>query len=252
MLARRLIVCLDVAGGQVVKGTRFRRMRPLGTPATMAAEYEASGADEIVFLDISASAVGAAMLLDDVRRTAAAMTIPLTVGGGVRRLDDIALALRAGADKVAINSAAVSEPTLLSRAAARFGAQCVVCSIDARRDRSTWTVYTHGGRRATNLDAVQWAQQAAALGAGELLVTSIDRDGTRLGYDNALTYAIAATVPVPVIASGGAGEPAHLVEAFRSGRADAVLVAGIVHDGRYSVHDLKSYLAAAGIPTRVN
>jgi len=249
MLTRRVIVCLDVDGGHVRKGTRFQNLRTHGTPADMAAAYELDGADEIVFLDISATPGGRGTRLDDVRRTAAAISIPLTVGGGIRAVHDIAATLRAGADKVAVNTAAVEQPLLISQAAARFGSQCVVVSIDARRTAGSWVVVTHGGRRDSTLDAVAWAERAAALGAGELLVTSIDRDGTQLGYDTELTRAIAERVAVPIVASGGAGEPFHLAHALTHG-ADAVLVAGILHRGTETVGSLKSYLAAAGFPIR--
>lgn len=249
MLTRRLIVCLDVDCGLVKKGTRFRDLRTHGIPAQMASAYERDGADEIVFLDISATVAGRETLLDEVRSTADALTIPLTVGGGVRSVDHIAETLRAGADKVAINTAAVERPALISDAARRFGAQCVVVSIDAQRKGEGWQVATHGGRRVTSLDAVQWAERAVALGAGELLVTSIDRDGTARGYDTALIRAIGDRVRVPVIASGGAGEPAHLADALQGG-ADAVLVAGIVHRGEETIAGLKAYLAHAGFAMR--
>jgi imidazole glycerol-phosphate synthase subunit HisF len=252
VITRRLIVCLDVDNGRVMKGTRFQDLREHGLPEVMAAEYERDGADEIMFLDISASAEGRDTRLDDVRRTASALSIPLTVGGGVRSLDDMSAALRAGADKVTINTAAVERPTLISDAAARFGRQCVVVSIDARRNNLGWTVVTHGGRRATSLDAVEWAHSAVTLGAGELLVTSIDRDGTLTGYDNELTQAISQHVSVPVIASGGAGRPSHLADAFERGGADAVLVAGIVHRREYSIGALKTFLAHAGFAMRLS
>jgi cyclase len=251
MLTRRLIVCLDVDAGRVAKGTCFRDLRYLADPADMAEQYEADGADEIVFLDISASAEGRATMLDAVERTARRLTIPLTVGGGVRSVADVALTLRSGADKVAVNTAAVDQPTLVSDATRRFGAQCIVVSVDAFGIGDEWQVATHGGRRRRSLDAVQWAVQAVALGAGELLVTSIDRDGTRRGYDNALIRAIVERVSVPVIASGGAGNAQHLVDAFKVGQADAVLVAGILHDRDSSVPALKSHLAKCGIPVRV-
>jgi len=249
VLTSRLIVCLDVDDGRVKKGTRFQDLRTHDTPARMAAAYERDGADEIVFLDISASVIGRETVLEEVRSTARALSIPLTVGGGIRSVDDIAATLRAGADKVAINTAAVENPLLIADAAARFGAQCVVVSIDARCSADGWQVATHGGRRATVLDAVQWAQRAVALGAGELLLTSIDRDGTQSGYDTELTHAIAVRVSVPVIASGGAGEPAHLADALQHG-ADAVLVAGIVHRGQETVASLKSYLTRTGFRMR--
>ena len=250
MLTRRLIVCLDVDGGQVVKGTHFVDLRPLGTPAAMAEAYERQGADEIVFLDISASIERRPTLLAEVRQTASRLAIPLTVGGGVRTVDDIANTLRAGADKVAMNTAAVERPELITRAAERFGAQCVVVSIDARRHESGWRVMTHGARSVTPFDAVAWAERCVALGAGELLVTSIDRDGTRSGYDTALIRTVADRVGVPVIASGGAGTPEHLLQALTDGRADAVLVAGVLHDGTYTVQSLKAHLQTAGILVR--
>ncbi|HEV8363102.1 MAG TPA: imidazole glycerol phosphate synthase subunit HisF [Gemmatimonadaceae bacterium] len=249
MLTRRVIVCLDVDGGRVKKGTRFRDLRTHGTPAQMASAYERDGADEIVFLDISATIAGRKTTLGEVRSTAAALTIPLTVGGGVSTVQDIAETLRAGADKVAINTAAVEHPRLITDAAKRFGAQCVVVSIDAQRNGGSWQVATHGGRRITTLDAVEWAERAVALGAGELLVTSIDRDGTAQGYDIELTRAVAERVSVPIVASGGAGEPAHLADALQCG-ADAVLVAGIVHRGEETVRGLKAYLARAGFVMR--
>jgi len=249
MLTRRLIVCLDVDSGRVKKGTRFRNLRTHGTPAQMASAYERDGADEIVFLDISATIAGRQTMLDEVRSTADALTIPLTVGGGVRSVNHIAETLRAGADKVAINTAAVERPALITGAARKFGAQCVVVSIDAQRNGGGWQVATYGGRCITSLDAVQWSERAVALGAGELLVTSIDRDGTAQGYDTALMRAIGDRVRVPVIASGGAGNAAHLAEALRSG-ADAVLVAGIVHRGEETVAGLKAYLARAGFAMR--
>jgi cyclase len=251
MLTRRVIVCLDVDDARVVKGTQFRDLQPHGAPSAMAAVYERDGADEIVFLDITASVSQRSTVLGEVRRTAALLSIPLTVGGGVRSVADMAATLRAGADKVAVNTAAVDNPRLISDAAARFGSQCVVVSIDAARAGSSWNVLTHGARRATALDAVQWASRAVTLGAGELLVTSIDRDGTQRGYDIELTRAIAERVRVPVIASGGAGEPVHLAQALSAGGADAVLVAGLVHRGQQTVTGLKTFLAQAGFPMRL-
>jgi cyclase len=249
MLTKRLIVCLDVQGGRVVKGVKFQDLRDLGDAVELAERYEREGADEIVFLDIAASAEARATLLEVVRATASRLFIPLTVGGGVRTVDDLAAALRSGADKVSLNTAAVERPTLITEAAERFGAQCVVVSIDAARDGDEWRVFTKGGRQRTDLDALAWARESVRLGAGELLVTSIDRDGVRTGYDLALTRAIAAAVPVPVIASGGAGEARHLVEAFEAG-ASAALVAGILHDGVTTVRALKTAMDQAGILTR--
>lgn len=250
MLARRVVVCLDVQGGRVVKGERFVQLRDVGDPVALAGRYEAEGADEIVFLDISASADQRATLLDVARRTAECLFIPLTLGGGVRTAEDVSMALRAGADKVSINSAAVAQPELLGECAERYGSQCVVASIDARRDGDAWRVYTHGGRTRTALDAVTWARECAERGAGEILVTSIDRDGTRAGYDLELTRAIARAVHVPVVASGGAGSARHVRDVFEDGSADAALVAGILHDGTTTVGEIKSVLRSAGIPVR--
>jgi cyclase len=250
VLTRRLIVCLDVAEGRVVKGTNFVALRDVGDPVELAARYEAEGADEIVFLDISASAEGRATLLDVARRTAERLFIPLTIGGGIRVTDDVARALRAGADKVSINSAGVARPEIFTEAAERFGAQCVVASIDAKLDDGVWRVFVKGGREATSLEAVAWAKECVARGAGEILLTSIDRDGARIGYDLALTRAIADAVPVPVVASGGAGNAAHVVDAITEGHADAALVAGILHDGSTTVRALKSAMIAAGLATR--
>ena len=250
MLSRRIIVCLDVAGGRVVKGVQFESLRDVGDPVALAERYEGEGADEIVFLDISASAEARATLLDVARRTAERLFIPLTIGGGVRTADDVGRALRAGADKVSINSAAIDRPEVLTESADRFGAQCVVASIDARRESRGWRVYSHGGRTATALEPVAWAGECVSRGAGEILLTSIDRDGARSGYDLELTRAVASAVDVPVIASGGAGSAAHVREAFVDGHADAALVAGILHDGVTTVRALKSLLADAGLLVR--
>jgi len=272
MLCKRLIVCLDVRDGRVVKGTSFEGLRDVGDPVELAARYQNEGADEIVFLDISASLQGRRTLLDVVKCTAEQLFIPLTVGGGITELADIDAALRAGADKVSVNTAAVQRPELLSHAAQRFGAQCIVASIDARlqhdyaeafvhadtghrqhdeSSRDHWyRVFTHGGRNATELDATVWAMQCVALGAGEVLVTSIDQDGQRNGYDLELTRNIAESVSVPVIASGGAGSPDHLISAFKLAGADAALVAGMFHDGTYTVSQVKRHLARANVPVR--
>jgi cyclase len=259
MLTRRLIVCLDVTGGRVVKGTRFVALRDIGDPAELAARYEREGADEICFLDISASTEERATLLDVARRTAERLFIPLTIGGGIRSVDDVGRALRAGADKVSVNTAAVEQPGLLSEAAARFGAQCVVASIDAkaraasegpRAEHTGWEVYVRGGRQPSGLDAIGWARECARLGAGEILLTSIDRDGSRVGYDLKLTRAVVDVVDVPVIASGGAGAPAHVPEVLRDTNADAALVAGILHDGLTTVSAIKTAMRASGIATR--
>jgi len=249
-LTRRVIVCLDVRGGRVVKGVRFQGLRDVGDPVELAARYEREGADEIVFLDIAATVEERATLFDVVRRTAERLFIPLTIGGGIRTVDDIGQALRAGADKVSVNSAAVRRPALLTAAAERFGAQCVVTSIDARREGDRWHVYTAGGRVATGLDAVAWARDAERLGTGEILLTSIDRDGGRDGYDVALTRAVSSATNLPVIASGGAGSASHLCDAITRGGAEAVLVAGILHDGVTTVAALKSGMRRAGLPVR--
>jgi imidazole glycerol-phosphate synthase subunit HisF len=262
MLTRRLIVCLDVKAGRVVKGTRFVALRDVGDPAELAARYEREGADEICFLDISASAEERSTLLDIAQRTAERLFIPLTIGGGVRSADDVGCTLRAGADKVSINTAAVERPELLGEAAARFGAQCVVASIDAKwragyggdgrrgTEQAGWEVYVRGGKQATGLDAVQWARECARRGAGEILLTSIDRDGSRIGYDLELTRAITKAVDVPVIASGGAGVPTHVPDVLRTTNADAALVAGILHDGVTTVAEIKTAMRAQGIATR--
>src|SRR6478609_3545470 len=250
MLTRRVVVCLDVKGGRVVKGTQFVNLRDVGDPVELATRYEREGADEIVFLDISASAEERGTLLDVARRTAERLFVPLTIGGGVRTVDDVARALRSGADKVSINSAAVSRPEILTEAAAQFGSQCVVASIDAKRDGDRWRVYVKGGREATPLDAVEWAAECVRRGAGEVLLTSIDRDGARTGYDIELTRAVAAAVNVPVVASGGAGNAQHICDVFELGNADAALLAGILHDGLITVRDVKSAMRAARLPVR--
>jgi len=250
VLKRRVIVCLDVKGGRVVKGTNFVGLRDVGDPVALAERYEAEGADEIVFLDISASAEERGTLLDVARRTAERLFIPLTIGGGVRSADDVGTVLRSGADKVSINSAAVARPSVLTESAERFGRQCVVASIDAKKIDGIWRVVTHGGRTPTELNAVDWAKECVRLGAGEILLTSIDRDGARIGYELELTRAVAEAVSVPVIASGGAGTVAHVVDAIVDGRADAALVAGILHDGVTTVREIKAAMAAASIPIR--
>jgi len=251
MLAQRVIACLDVKDGRVVKGTGFVNLADSGDPVERAALYEAQGADEIVFLDISATPVGRATLLSAVSETAERLFVPLTVGGGVRGVDDVGRVLRAGADKVAVNSAAVLEPSLLTEAASRFGAQCVVASIDARAtDAGHWEVYIAGGRKATGLDAVAWARRCAELGAGEILITSIDRDGARSGYDIELTSAVANAVHVPVVASGGAGGAAHVRDVLSRTCAAAALVAGVLHDGTTTVQAIKQELLRAGVTVR--
>jgi imidazole glycerol-phosphate synthase subunit HisF len=267
MLRKRIIVCLDVrcdgGEGRVVKGVKFAGLRDVGDPVELAARYQAEGADEVVFLDVSASLEGRRTLLDVVRRTAEQLFVPLTVGGGIGDVDDVGRALRAGADTVSVNSAAVARPELLGEAAARYGRQCVVASIDARAEPAAelaaaggdgqrrWRVATHGGTRATALDAVEWAARCAELGAGEVLLTSIDRDGGRDGFDLELTSRVAAVVGVPVIASGGAGTPEHFRDAFVIAGADAALAAGIFHDGVTTVGAVKRALGEAGVPVRL-
>jgi cyclase len=246
-----VVVCLDVKDGRVVKGVHFQRLQDVGDPVELAARYEAEGADEIVYLDISASHEGRGTLLDLVRRTAEVLFIPLTVGGGVRRVEDIGPLLRAGADKISVNTAAVADPTLLTEGARLYGSQCVVSSVDAARERDgSWRHFSHGGRTRTELDAVAWARRSAELGAGEILLTSIDRDGARTGYDLELTRAVADRVSVPVVASGGAGEAAHLRDAFIEGHASAALVAGILHEGITTVRELKTALRGWGVEVR--
>lgn len=256
-LAKRIVVCLDVDRGRVVKGVKFQGLRDVGDPAELAQRYEAEGADEVVFLDISASHEGRATLLEVVRRTAERLFIPLTVGGGIRTPDEMRAALNAGADKVALNTAALDRPELITDCAQRFGAQCVVVAIDAKRTHPSvasqggrrWSVYSHGGRRDTGRDALHWAQDAARLGAGEILLTSIDADGTQAGFDLELTAAVAKAVPIPVVASGGCGKAEHLGDALKAG-ADAALAASIFHDRRTTVHDTKRIVAAMGVPVR--
>ncbi|MBB3587922.1 imidazole glycerol phosphate synthase subunit HisF [Sphingomonas sp. BK481] len=246
----RVIPCLDVADGRVVKGVNFVELRDAGDPVEQARAYDAAGADELCFLDIGASHEGRGTILDVVRRTAAVCFMPLTVGGGVRTADDARALLLAGADKVAVNSAAVERPELVADIAERFGSQCCVASVDARRSGEGWEVFTHGGRRATGIDAIAHAVRLADLGAGELLVTSMDRDGTRSGYDLDLIRAIADRVAVPIVASGGVGGLDDLVAGIRDGHASAVLAASIFHFGQASIGDAHAALAAAGIPVR--
>ncbi|MER3456606.1 MAG: imidazole glycerol phosphate synthase subunit HisF [candidate division GAL15 bacterium] len=249
-LAKRIVPCLDVDAGRVVKGVRFVDLRDAGDPAELAAAYDRAGADELVFLDITASAQGRPILEEVVWRAAGQVFIPLTVGGGVRSVEDARRLLRAGADKVAVNTAAVQDPGLVRRLAERFGRQCVVVAIDARRQQQGWEVYTHGGRRPTGLDAVAWAEQAAELGAGEILLTSMDRDGTTEGFDVELTRAVSRAVPVPVVASGGAGSVEHFVQVLTEGEADAALAASVFHFGWLRIREVKSALRARGVPVR--
>ncbi len=281
MLCKRLIPCLDVKDGRVVKGVRFVELRDAGDPVAAALAYDAQGADELVFLDIAASHEGRATMLDVVRRTAEGIYMPLTVGGGIRSLEDIRILLRAGADKVSVNTAALERPGLVSEAARAFGSQCIVVAIDAKAGRgaaggepavagrgaaegepseykneasggtTSWQVYTHGGRRPTGRDAVAWAREVTDLGAGEILLTSMDRDGTGDGYDLALTRAVADAVSVPVIASGGVGRLEHLREGLVEGGADAALVASFFHFGQHTVEEAKRYLDARGVPVRL-
>ena len=253
MLARRIIPCLDVKDGRVVKGVRFVELRDAGDPVEIAARYDADGADELCFLDITASHEARPIILDIVARTAERVFMPLTVGGGVRSVDDVRALLAAGADKVSINTAAVARPDVVREAAERFGTQCIVVAIDARRRTAGqgWEVYTHGGRTPTGLDAVEWAARMESAGAGEILLTSMDRDGTRLGYDLDLTRAVADRVRVPVIASGGAGSLEHLHDALDAGGATAALVASLFHYGEHTVREAKAFLRARGIAVRL-
>lgn len=252
VLAKRIIPCLDVTGGRVVKGVNFVGLIDAGDPVEIARRYDAQGADELVFLDITASSDARATMVDVVRRTAAEVFIPLTVGGGIRTAEDIRRMLLAGADKTSVNTAAIQRPDLIREGAERFGSQCVVLAIDARRvpGENRWTVFSHGGRRPTGLDAVEWAVRGVELGAGEILLTSMDADGTCAGYDCELTRRVSDAVGVPVIASGGAGTLAHLAEVLSEGHADAVLAASIFHFGTYSVPEAKTFLKQRGIPVR--
>jgi cyclase len=257
MLKRRIIPCLDVKAGRVVKGVSFVNHRDAGDPVALAAAYDAAGADELVFYDITASSDDRGIMIDVVERTAAQVFIPLTVGGGLRTVDDMYRMLRAGADKVSINTAAVLNPQLIADGAYRFGSQCIVLSIDARRvnppdQPPEWQVFTHTGAnpRPTGLDAIEWAKRGVELGAGELVLNSMDADGTKTGYDNELLRAVSAAVSVPVIASGGVGTPAHMLAGLVEGQADAVLAASIFHFGTYSITDVKQYLADHNVPVR--
>jgi imidazole glycerol-phosphate synthase subunit HisF len=252
MLAKRIIPCLDVTAGRVVKGTKFLNLRDAGDPVECAKLYDAQGADELVFLDITASSDDRAIMVDVVARTAEQCFMPLTVGGGIRTVEDFRTMLLAGADKVSVNTAAIKTPQLISDAAENFGSQCVVVAIDAKHSApESWRVYTHGGRNPTELDAVDWAREVAQRGAGEILLTSMDADGTCGGYDLELTAAVSAAVDIPVIASGGAGDLDHLAEVLNRGHADAVLAASIFHFGTYSIAQAKHFLAERGIPVRL-
>lgn len=255
MLAARVIPCLDVHAGRVVKGTNFVNLRDAGDPVEIARRYEQEGADELVFLDITASHEEREIILDVVRRTAEQVFMPLTVGGGVRTIEDVRSLLSAGCDKVSINSAACTDPDFVRQAADRFGSQCVVVNIDPKRverdGREIWEVHIHGGRKPTGLEAVAWAQQVERLGAGEIVLTSMDADGTCDGYDLPVTAAVSQAVSIPVVASGGAGHPRHLVQAIREGKADAVLAASIFHFGQFTIEETKLAMRDAGIPVRL-
>ncbi|HPM84404.1 MAG TPA: imidazole glycerol phosphate synthase subunit HisF [Candidatus Anammoximicrobium sp.] len=254
MLAKRVIPCLDVDRGRVVKGTNFLNLRDAGDPVQVAARYEQEGADELVFLDITASHEDRDIMIDVVRRTAEQVFMPLTVGGGIRTIEDIRALLNAGSDKVSINSAACRNPDFVSQAAKRFGSQCIVVNIDPKRvrkdGREVWEVHVHGGRIPTGLEAVAWARQVEQLGAGEIVLTSMDRDGTKDGYDLEMTAAVSDAVSIPVVASGGAGRPEHLADAVLIGRADAALAASIFHFGEFTIQQTKRLMASRGIPVR--
>jgi cyclase len=250
-LAKRIIPCLDVDRGRVVKGINFVGLRDAGDPVEIARRYNEQGADELTFLDITASSDERDLIVSVVESVAAQVFIPLTVGGGVRRVEDVRRLLNAGADKVSINTAAVQNPQLVADASARYGAQCIVVAIDAKRSGAGWEVFTHGGRRQTGLDAVDWARRMQELGAGEILLTSMDRDGTRAGFDLALTRAVSDAVGIPVIASGGVGALQHLAEGVLEGRADAVLAASIFHFGEFTVREAKEFMARRGIEVRL-
>ena len=254
MLAKRIIPCLDVTGGRVVKGVNFVELRDAGDPVEIAARYNEQGADELTFLDITASSDERDIILHVIESVAEQVFIPLTVGGGVRAVSDVRRLLNAGADKISINTAGVQNPELIGEASARYGAQCIVVAIDAkaRPGGGGWEVFTHGGRKATGLDAIEWAGEVERLGAGEILLTSMDRDGTRQGFDLALTRAVSDAVRVPVIASGGVGSLQHLADGVSEGRADAVLAASIFHFGEHTVREAKEYMAARGIPVRLD
>jgi cyclase len=252
MLTKRVIPCLDVTGGRVVKGTQFLELRDAGDPVELAAFYDREGADELVFLDITASSDERDTIVEVVARTADQVFIPLTVGGGVRSIEDMDRLLRSGADKVSVNSAAVADPELIRRGAERFGNQCIVLAIDAKQSGPGWRVFTHGGRKQTELDVVEWARRGVELGAGEILLTSMDRDGTKDGYDLALTEAVSGAVTVPVIASGGAGKLEHLAEVVQEAGADAALAASIFHFGTNTIREAKDVMARSGVPVRLD
>lgn len=250
-MTKRIIPCLDVKNGRVVKGVNFQNLRDKGDPIELASRYEEEGADEVVFLDITASIENRDILLDVVRETASVLSIPLSVGGGIRDLDDISLLLSSGADKVSINTAAVNNPALIAQASQEFGSQCIIVAIDAKKVGNQYIVFTYSGTHNTGLDAIEWSKKVEELGAGEILLTSIDRDGTRLGYDIELTKAIAQSVKIPVIASGGAGSIEHFYDVFVYANADAALAAGVFHDGVIRIAELKRYLLSRGIEVRL-
>ncbi len=251
-LAKRIIPCLDVDAGRVVKGTKFVDIRDAGDPVEVAARYDEEGADEVVFLDITASSGNRKIMLEVVEKTAERVFMPLTVGGGLRTTEDIRELLKAGADRVSINTAGIENPRLLTEAADRFGSQCIVVAIDAKQKGQSWQVYTYGGRTITGLDAVQWARKVEALGAGEILLTSMDRDGTKYGYDLELTRRVAEAVNIPVIASGGAGTKEHFYQAFTYGKADAALAASLFHYRQLSIGEVKQYLYQRGVVVRIS
>ncbi|MCX8182653.1 MAG: imidazole glycerol phosphate synthase subunit HisF [Candidatus Methanomethyliaceae archaeon] len=252
MLSKRIIPCLDVDKGRVVKGIRFKNLRDAGDPVEQALTYEAQGADEIVFLDITASFEDRDIIIDVVKKTAYELSIPFTVGGGIRSYNDVRRVLMAGADKVSLNTAAVLNPNILREGADAFGSQCIVCAIDAKRNEAgSWEVYIYGGRKSTGIDALEWARRVEELGAGEILLTSMDYDGSKLGYDLELTRRVSESVNIPVIASGGAGNPEHIYRAFVEGKADAALAASIFHYGEYTVEEVKRYLKEREIPVRL-
>jgi imidazole glycerol-phosphate synthase subunit HisF len=251
MLSKRIIACLDVRDGRVVKGVRFGNLREAGDPAALARRHEDAGVDELIVLDVTATIEARRALAATVQAIARTLFIPLTVGGGIRAADDAAAVIEAGADKVSLNTAALADPALIGRLASRYGSQAVVVAVDASREGIAWTVYSRSGTTPAHRDAVEWAREAAGRGAGEILLTSIDRDGTRAGFDCELTAAVSSAVPIPVIASGGAGEPAHFVDVFTTGRADAALAASIFHFSEHAVADLKRMLHERGIPVRL-